>query len=135
MEKEEYLTIAEAAKLMNIGAMAIQSAISKKRLKAIKSGQATTSKWLIKPKDLEEYQKTKYTRKHSFFEGELLYDKNKGEFSIKEAAELLNVSVNRVYYSIRAEKIKSLKKGLHSVIHIDDLKAYQNNQEAKDNCS
>ena len=135
MEKEEYLTVAEAATSMDVGKMAIQSAIVKKRLKAHKAGQATTSKWLIDPKDLEEYKNTKYTRDHSYFEGELLYYKRKGEFSVAEVSEILNISVHRVYYSIRAGKIKSLKKGFHSVIHIDDIKAYQNNREEKENWS
>jgi excisionase family DNA binding protein len=135
MEKKEFLTVAEAANLMNVGKMAIQSAIVKKRLKAHKASQATTSKWLIDPKDLEEYKNTKYTRDHSCFEGELLYDKRKGEFSVKEAAEVLNIPVHKIYYLLRTEKINSFKKGFHSVIHIDDLKAYQNNREEKENYS
>lgn len=117
------VSITEAAKINNVTRQAIYVAIKQKKLKASKD----TTRWTIDLKDLEDYRKMKYSRTKSMFNGELLFDNNKGYYSINQVAQLLNVPAQKIYYATRVGLMKAIRKGAAWVIHANDVKAYQEN--------
>ena len=117
------VSITEAAKINNVTRQAIYVAIKQKKLKAFKD----TTRWTIDLNDLEEYRKQKYSRTKSMFNGELLFDNQKGYFSINQVAKMLNVPPQKIYYATRVGLMKAVRKGAAWVIHANDVKAYQEN--------
>ena len=115
------VSITEAARINNVTRQAIYVAIKQKKLKAIKD----STRWTIHLDDLEEYRTNKYSRTKSIFDGELLFDNRKGFYSVNQAARYLNVPAQKVYYATRVGLLKAHRKGAAWVIHIDDLKSYQ----------
>lgn len=65
-----------------------------KRLPARKEGDT----WLISSQDLKSYNKIRYCMQKSIREGELIFDKNKGHYSVAEVAKILRKDINQVYY-------------------------------------
>ncbi len=117
------VSITEAAKINNVTRQAIYVAIKQKKLKAYKD----TTRWTIDLSDLEEYRRQKYSRTKSMFNGELLFDNQKGYFSINQVAKMLNVPPQKIYYATRVGLMKAVRKGAAWVIHTNDVKAYQEN--------
>lgn len=115
------VTITEAARRNNVTRQAIYVAIKLNKLKARKE----TTRWTIHVDDLEEYRKQKYSRTKSTFNGELLFDNNKGYYSINQVAELLCVPAQKIYYATRIGLLKAHRKGAAWVVHTEDLKAYK----------
>ena len=123
------VTITEAARRNNVTRQAIYVAIKLNKLKARKE----TTRWTIHLDDLEEYRKQKYSRTKSTFNGELLFDNQKGYFSVNQVAEMLNVPAQKIYYATRIGLMQAIRKGAAWVIHSDDVKAYRDNYlEKKD---
>ena len=123
IETTEWLTIKEAAEISGVTTFAISSAINSNKLKA--QGFCSPHRWLIDPKDLEEYRKNKYSRALSRHNGALVFDKSKGFYSVSEAAKMLNVPAQKVYYASRIGILKANRKGVAWVIHIDDIQEFQ----------
>ena len=117
------VSITEAARINNVTRQAIYVAIKQKKLKATKD----VTRWTIHLDDLDEYRKNKYSRTKSMFNGELLFDSNKGFFSINQVAKLLNIPAQKVYYATRVGLMKAHRKGAAWVVHTDDVKSYQEN--------
>ena len=117
----EFVTITEAARINNVSRQAIYVAIKLNKLKATKK----TTRWTINLADLENYKSQKYSRSKSTFDGELLYDNSKGYYSINQAAKMLNVPAQKIYYVTRINQLKAQRKGAAWVIHSDDLAAYK----------
>ena len=117
------VSITEAAKINNVTRQAIYVAIKQKKLRAIKE----STRWTIKLEDLENYRQNKYSRKKSTYEGELLFDNQKGYYSVNETAKMLKVPAQKVYYATRVGHLKAIQKGAAWVIHIDDIRQYQEN--------
>jgi excisionase family DNA binding protein len=117
------VSITEAARINNVTRQAIYVAIKQRKLKASKE----TSRWTIHRDDLEEYRRNKYSRTKSMFNGELLFDNKNGYYSINQTAKLLNVPAQKIYYATRVKLLKSSRKGAAWVIHIDDIRSYQEN--------
>ncbi len=117
------VSITEAAKINNVTRQAIYVAIKQKKLRASKD----TTRWTINLKDLEEYRKQKYSRTKSMFDGELLFDNNKGYYSINQVAQMLNVPAQKIYYATRVGLMKASRKGAAWVIHVNEIKSYQAN--------
>lgn len=117
------VSITEAARINNVTRQAIYVAIKQKKLKASK----TSTRWTIHLDDLEEYRNNKYSRTKSMFDGELLFDHGKGFYSVNQAAKLLNVPAQKIYYATRVGLLKAHRKGAAWVIHIEDIKGYQEN--------
>ena len=117
------VSITEAARINNVTRQAIYVAIKQKKLKATKD----STRWTIHLDDLEEYRNNKYSRTKSMFNGELLFDTRKGYFSVNQAAKMLNVPAQKIYYATRVGLLKAHRKGAAWVIHIDDIKGYQEN--------
>lgn len=115
------VSITEAAKINNVTRQAIYVAIKLKKLKATK----VHSRWTIDLKDLEDYRKQKYSRAKSTFNGELLFDNDQGYYSVNQVAKLLGVPAQKIYYATRVGLMKAHRKGAAWVIHIEDVKNYQ----------
>lgn len=124
---KKIVSITEAAKINNVTRQAIYVAIKLKKLKATKD----TSRWMIHLDDLMEYRRQKYSRSKSTFQGELLFDNHKGYFSVNQAAKMLNVPAQKLYYATRAGYLKASRKGAAWVIHTDDIKGYQDSYLSK----
>lgn len=121
--QRKVVSITEAARINNVTRQAIYVAIKQKKLKASKD----TTRWTIDLDDLEAYRKQKYSRTKSMFNGELLFDNNKGYYSINQVAKLLNVPAQKIYYATRIGLLKAHRKGAAWVVHTNDLKEYQEN--------
>ena len=113
------LSISEAARITCVTRQAIHMAIRNGQLKATKN-----KTWIIKAKDLKEYQEKKYSRSKTKIDGELLYDDSKGNYSVTQASVLMNSTVSHIYYAIYKGYLKASRKKYAWVIHIDDLKQY-----------
>ncbi|SGA33718.1 euo protein [Chlamydia abortus] len=124
------VSITQAAKLHNVTRQAIYVAIKQKKLKASK-----TTRWEIDLKDLEDYKRNRYSRKKSLYQGELLFDNDKGCYSVNQVADMLGIPVQKVYYATRTGTMRGERKGAAWVIsqsEIDRYKSeYLNKQTAK----
>src|SRR5580698_9231039 len=120
---KKVVSITEAAKINNVTRQAIYVAIKQKKLKASKD----TTRWTIDLDDLDAYRKQKYSRTKSMFDGELLFDNQKGFFSVNQVAKMLNVPAQKIYYATRVGLMKATRKGAAWVIHTDEIKQYREN--------
>jgi excisionase family DNA binding protein len=118
---KKFVTLSEAAKINNVTRQAIYVAIKQKKLRAYKN----PTRWIIDIDDLERYRKLKYSRTKSMHNGELIFDNKKGFYSIQQAAQMLNVPYQKIYYATRIGLLKASRKGSAWVVHIDDLKKYR----------
>ena len=119
--KKKVVSITEAARINNVTRQAIYVAIKQKKLKAYKD----TTRWTIDLEDLETYRKQKYSRSKSMFAGELLFDNQKGFYSINQIAKILDVPAQKIYYATRVGLLKASRKGAAWVVHSNDLKEYK----------
>jgi excisionase family DNA binding protein len=126
-KEKKVVSITEAARINNVTRQAIYVAIKQKKLKATKDA----TRWMIDLDDLENYRKHKYSRTKSMFNGELLFDNNKGFYSINQVAKILNVPAQKIYYATRVGLMKAHRKGAAWVVHTADLKEYQENYLGK----
>ncbi len=120
---KKVVSITEAAKINNVTRQAIYVAIKQKKLRASKD----STRWTIDLEDLENYRKQKYSRSKSMFNGELLFDNQKGYFSVNQVAKMLNVPVQKIYYATRVGLMKASRRGAAWVIHMNEIKDYQQN--------
>lgn len=118
--ENKLVSITEAAKLNKVTRQAIYVAIKQKKLKATKG-----TRWVINLSDLEDYRNNKYSRTRSMFDGELLFNNDKGYYSINQTAKILGVPAQKIYYATRVGQLKAGRKGAAWVIHIDDIRGYQ----------
>ena len=115
------VSITEAARINGVTRQAIYVAIKKKKLKARKE----TTRWTIHLDDLDHYRNQKYSRSKSTFNGELLYDNNKGYYSINQVAKMLGVPAQKIYYATRIGLLSASRKGAAWVVNVNDLKSYK----------
>ena len=123
VQPKQILTITEAARINGVTRQAIYVAIKQGKLKA----QKEFNRWTIRLEDLEEYRRTKYSRSKSMHNGELIFDHNKGYYSVNQAAKVLKVPAQKIYYATRIGLLKATRKGAAWVIHMDDIKEYEEN--------
>lgn len=121
-QQVELVSITEAAKINKVTRQAIYVAIKQKKLKASKG----PTRWTINLNDLSEYRRQKYSRSKSTYEGELIFDNNKGFYSVNQVAKMLKVPVQKIYYATRQGMLKASRKGAAWVIHVDDVEQYRN---------
>ena len=119
--KKTVFTITEAARLNNVTRQAIYVAIKQNKLKATKYA----TRWLIRIEDLDDYKNNKYSRAKSTYNGELLFDNDKGYYSVNQAAQMLKVPAQKIYYATRVGHLKASRKGAAWVIHQDDIREYK----------
>ena len=118
---KKVVSITEAARINGVTRQAIYVAIKQKKLRATKD----STRWTISIDDLEDYRRQKYSRSKSVFNGELLFDNDKGYFSINQIAKMLGVPAQKIYYATRIGVLKAVRRGSAWVVHIDDVKDYQ----------
>ena len=121
--EKKIVSITEAARINNVTRQAIYVAIKQGKLKATKGA----TRWMIDLDDLAEYRRQKYSRTKSMYEGELLFNNDKGFYSINQAAKKLGVPAQKIYYATRVGHMKAVRKGAAWVIHINDIKQYKEN--------
>ena len=121
LPEDKLVSITEAAKINKVTRQAIYVAIKLNKLKARKE----TTRWTIHLDDLEAYRKQKYSRTKSVFNGELLFDNERGYFSVNQVAEILKVPNQKIYYATRVGLLKAQRRGAAWVIHTEDIKSYQ----------
>lgn len=126
-KEQKVLSITEAAERNGVTRQAIYVAIKLKKLKASKEA----NRWQINITDLEEYRKNKYSRTKSVFDGELLFDPNKGYYSVNQVARMLSVPAQKIYYATRVGQLKAHRKGAAWVIHEDDIESYRGDHLSK----
>jgi len=119
--ENKVVSITEAARRNNVTRQAIYVAIKQNKLKARKDA----TRWTIHLDDLEEYKKNKYSRTKSVYDGELLFDNERGFYSVNQAAKLLDVPAQKIYYATRVGHLKAERKGAAWIISIDDLNGYK----------
>jgi excisionase family DNA binding protein len=119
--ENKLVSITEAAKINKVTRQAIYVAIKLNKLKARKE----TTRWTIHLDDLEAYRKQKYSRTKSTYKGELLFDNNKGYYSVNQVADILKVPNQKIYYATRVGHLKAHRKGAAWVVYVEDLKQYQ----------
>lgn len=119
--RTKVVSITEAARINGVTRQAIYVAIKQNKLKARKD----STRWTIDLDDLEDYRNNKYSRTKSTFDGELLFDNNRGYYSVNQVAKMLGVPAQKIYYATRIGMLKALRKGAAWVIHVDDIKEYQ----------
>jgi len=122
-QDKKFVTLSEAAKINNVTRQAIYVAIKQKKLRAYKN----PTRWIIDIEDLDQYRKLKYSRTKSMHNGELIFDNNKGFFSIQQASKMLNVPYQKIYYATRIGLLKASRKGSAWVVNVEDLNAYKEN--------
>lgn len=126
-EETKVLSITEAAERNGVTRQAIYVAIKLKKLKASKQA----NRWQINTTDLEEYRSNKYSRTKSMFDGELLFDPNKGYFSVNQVAKMLGVPAQKIYYATRVGQLQAHRKGAAWVIQVEDVEKYREAHVAK----
>lgn len=130
LSNKQTLSTGEASKIMNITKSAVHAAIKNKRLNAT----FKTTRWVIHKDDLIEYEKNRYNRSKSLFQGRPLYCPEKGEYSVNQTAELLNTSPQRIYYLIRNGGLKSDRRGSAWIItkaEIDKIYEMEKNRKRR----
>lgn len=125
--KQTFVSITEAAEINEVTRQAIYVAIKLNKLKARKDN----TRWEIDLKDLEEYRKHKYSRARSTYKGQLIYDAAKGFHSISQAAKMLGVPSQKIYYATRSGQMKATRKGTAWVVNTADIAAYKKEYLAK----
>lgn len=125
--ENKLVSITEAAKLNRVTRQAIYVAIKLNKLRARKEA----TRWAIHLDDLAEYRRHKYSRTRSMFNGELVFDGDKGHFSVNQVAKMLNVPPQKIYYATRCGKLKAQRKGAAWVIHMDDVNEYKERHHQK----
>lgn len=119
--EKKVVTITEASKINNVTRQAIYVAIKQKKLKAYKD----STRWTIDLNDLENYRNQKYSRTKSMFDGELLFDNQKGFYSVNQVAKVLGVPAQKIYYATRVGLLKAVRRGAAWVIHSNDVDGYK----------
>lgn len=115
------LSIAEVSDLLEISRAAVYQAVKRGRLTSF-IGSDGFSK--VAYSDVSHYVDSKYNRTESRVNGMLIFDKKQGYYSIKECAALLGIKKQRVYFLIRAGKIKADRRGVQFVVSMSVIRAY-----------
>lgn len=116
-KEDEFLTITEAAELFHVTRQAIYVALKIRGLPAI----FANNMWIIKKSDLIDYQKNKYSREKSTFNGCPLYDLEGGEYSVNHIAKLVGADPQHIYYLLRRGELRASKKGRVWIISREEL--------------
>lgn len=127
--EKKLVSITDAAKLNKVTRQAIYVAIKLNKLKA----QKDSTRWTIDLEDLEEYRKHKYSRSKSVFNGELIFNNEKGYYSVNQVAKKLGIPPQKVYYATRSGKLKAERKGAAWVISEGEVEEYRTSYLQKKN--
>lgn len=131
-EKQEFNSLAEAARYARIGRQAIYLAILKNQLKAEKKMVPTkkgaeVERWVVRRDDIDEYRRSKYNREKRMVDGEKLFDIEHDRWSVLHASKALSSMLKRpypthhLYYLLRRGSLRGQKKGSAWIIKREDL--------------
>jgi len=109
------MTPSDISKNYHVSRQSVWLKIKEGRIKATK----VKNRWMITDQEYKNYLDSKYLRDPKMF------DKSKGELSVKEAAVLIGCSLQRIYYHLRTGHIKSKRLGAAWVINLQDLMEYK----------
>lgn len=118
MTREKWLTVKEVAKMNLVSCQSVYNLLSKGKLKAVKKGGG----WRINSKDVEEFTKYKYKHENRVLNGEKVFDKAKGLYSIPEAARVFGFKIQRLYYLQRMGVLPAQRVGAALVVKEEDVK-------------
>ncbi len=130
---EDHITIAQAADIAHVGTQAIYVAIKIGRIKAEK----LNGLWYTTKKDLEEYRLTKYGRSNRKFNGEKIFDFEKGKLSVLHVCKILSHSLKRpipsqyIYHLLHIGSLKGYKVGAAWVIDRNDAMELLKREQTK----
>jgi len=122
MSEKEFNSLSQAARYCHVKRQAIYLAIKKKKLNATK----INGRWLIILRDLEEYRKNKYNRDLRKVNGEMVYNLEKGHYSVTQVAKVISdqmgikYSRQRIYFLIRSGQLKAFRKGTAWIVEKED---------------
>lgn len=122
-----YLKVKDCAMIKQCTINAIRLAINCKKLKAEKMN----GKWIVTVEDLFDYEKNKFNRDLSLFKGKLRFDQTQGELSVRKACRLYKLDEQKLYYSLRKNKLPGIKKGGTWVINIADIEKYTSERKMR----
>jgi len=115
-KKKDYFCVKDISKMYSITNASIYAAIKKKHVQYELDGK----KLVISREIYEKYQKNKYSRKKSMFEGKPKFGSD--EFSVMECSQKTGIKKFHLYYLLRNEYFPSIRRGGSYVIfqsHID----------------
>lgn len=116
------MNIIQAAKELQITRAAVYMAITNNRLNAKKDSCG----WTITLDDVIKYKNSRYKKECPIIDGKPLFDRSRGEVSIKEASILLKCQVQKLYHACRYKHMKSEKRKCHWIITLYDIIEYRN---------
>lgn len=128
VDQSKSVSISEAARLNNVTRQAIYVAIKLNKLRAHKENN---KRWTIHLDDLADYRKGRYSRTRSMHNGELVFDANKGHYSVNQIAKILRVPTQKIYYATRKGQLKAHRRGAAWVIQVEDANEYRQKHLAK----
>src|SRR6185436_5549083 len=109
------MSITEIANLFCLSRQAVYVALKQGKFPATKK---FGTRWTIDFEDYRKYHHQRYDRKFCKKEdGTLIFDKEKGIYSIHEAAKLLKRPAQHVYYYTRVGKIPASKYRAAWLLH------------------
>ena len=118
------MTIREIMQEYGVSRESIFGIIKNGRLKARKFYKGKTGRWLVNKTDYEEYRRGRYKQPRKV-NGEELFNKSKGIYSVNDAAEYCNCSPQRIYYQCRIGKIDAKRVGCTYVISKFELDLFK----------
>lgn len=123
-QNPKIVSVREAAKMNNLTVQTVYIAIRRNRLRSLKRQGRLPIK--IHVDELDVWRKNMYSREKSTYRGQPLYDNSKGYYSCSQAAAIMGVPTQKVYYAARMGWLRSTRKGPAWVIHSEDIKKYYN---------
>jgi hypothetical protein len=120
MTDPNVFSASEIARYADMQTGAVYAAIRTGKLKAYRKN----SHWYITISDFLDYRDRKYSREYSTHEGKPLYDREKGEMSINDAAKIIGISYGATYGHCKSGRLPYKKKGSAYVIDMEELKKF-----------
>ena len=118
---KSYFTVKEVSEIKGVTTKAVYMAIRSGRLQSYRDGGIIK----VLKDDLEKYEAMKWDRKLTVFDGETVYSDKKGLISVDRAADMIEVSKQKLYYAIRQGTLRASRKGTLYVIDVKDLFKYK----------
>ena len=95
---KHFLSMSEAAKVCGVTRQAIHINIRSGKIPAVRNHH---NHYRIDPKDIEGFEPNKHKPKPKYTD----------YYSVLDTAEVLNVSIQKVYYMVKKGRLKSYRKG------------------------
>lgn len=111
----DLISVGDAAREKQVTPQAIYASIKKDQLPCVKF----KGRIYLMQASFDAIYTGKYSRSKLQISGERVFDDGHGRISVREAANRLGVTVQRVYYAIKHGAIKSEKRGKTWVVLLD----------------